>query len=88
MEDSAEKWLKTKQSEDEDTSVCKPDDIVGNWKILALLGKGGSAEVYRVEHVVSKQIGALKLLSRQEETSRKRFIQERDLLQAQKIRRG
>lgn len=85
MEDSMEKWLKTKQQSVDSLSICKPGDIVGNWKILALLGKGGSAEVYRVEHVVSKQIGALKLLSRRDETSRKRFIQERDLLQAQKI---
>lgn len=85
MEDSMEKWLKTKQQSVDSMSICNPGDIVGDWKILALLGKGGSAEVYRVEHVVSKQIGALKLLSRQEETSRKRFIQERDLLQAQKI---
>ena len=85
MEDSMEKWLKTKQQSVDSMSICNPGDIVGDWKILALLGKGGSAEVYRVEHVVSKQIGALKLLSRQDETSRKRFIQERDLLQAQKI---
>ena len=85
MEDSVEKWLNTRRSEDEDASVCKPDDIVGNWKILALLGKGGSAEVYRVEHVRSKQIGALKLLCRQEEISRKRFVQERDLLRKQGV---
>ena len=85
MEDSMEKWLKTKQQSVDSMSICKPGDIVGDWKVLALLGKGGSAEVYRVEHVVSKQTAALKLLARQEETSRKRFIQERDLLQAQKI---
>lgn len=85
MEDSMEKWLKTKQQSIDSMSVCKPGDVVGKWKILALLGKGGSAEVYRVEHVESKQIGALKLLCRQEETSRNRFIQERKLLCEQKI---
>lgn len=85
MEDSLEKWLKAKQSTGNDISACKPGDVVGNWKVLALLGKGGSAEVYRVEHVESKKIGALKLLCRQEETSRKRFIQECDLLREQKI---
>ena len=69
MEDSMEKWLKTKQQSIDSMSVCKPGDVVGKWKILALLGKGSSAEVYRVEHVESKQIGALKLLCRQEETS-------------------
>ena len=85
MEDSMEKWLKTKQQSVDSMSVCKPGDIVGNWKILALLGKGGSAEVYRVEHIGNKKIGALKLLCRQEETSRKRFIQECDLLREQNI---
>ena len=85
MEDSLEKWLKAKQSTGNNISACKPGDIVGNWKILASLGKGGSAEVYRVEHVESKKIGALKLLCRQEETSRKRFIQECDLLRMQNI---
>ena len=85
MEDSVWKWLKTKQKAIDSMSVCKPGDVVGKWKILALLGKGGSAEVYRVEHVESKQIGALKLLCRQEETSRNRFIQECELLREQKI---
>lgn len=85
MEDSMENWLKTKQQSVDSMSVCKPGDVVGDWKILALLGRGGSAEVYRVEHVENKKIGALKLLCRKEETSRKRFIQECDLLREQKI---
>lgn len=84
MDNSLEKWLDAKQPI-VDASACKIGDVVCDWKILALLGKGGSAEVYRVEHVVSKQIGALKLLCRQEETSRKRFDQECDLLRKQKI---
>ena len=83
MDNSLEKWLETKQPI-KDASACKIGDVVGDWKILALLGKGGSAEVYRVEHVASKQIGALKLLCRQEETSRKRFDQECYLLRKQK----
>ncbi|MBR4258424.1 MAG: serine/threonine protein kinase [Kiritimatiellae bacterium] len=85
MEDSMEKWLKTKQQSIDSMSVCKPGDIVGNWKILALLGRGGSAEVYRVEHVESKKIGALKLLCRREETSRNRFVRECELLREQNI---
>ena len=85
MEDSMEKWLKTRQESIDSMSICKPGDIVGDWKVLALLGKGGSAEVYRVEHVESKSIGALKLLCRQEESSRKRFIQECNLLRMQNI---
>lgn len=85
MEDSLEKWLMTRQQIGDSMSVYRPGDVVGDWKILALLGRGGSAEVYRVEHVVSKKIGALKLLCRQEETSRKRFVQECDLLRKQKI---
>lgn len=85
MNNSLEKWLEAKQPTEDNTNACKIDEVVGDWKILALLGKGGSAEVYRVEHVASKQIGALKLLCRQEETSRKRFDQECDLLRKQRI---
>lgn len=35
-------------------------DAVGKWKVLALVGKGGNGEVYRVQHIESGEIGALK----------------------------
>lgn len=85
MEDSLEEWLKAKSPAEDSMAACKTGDVVGDWKILALLGKGGSAEVYRAEHVRSHQIGALKLLCRQEGNSRKRFLQECDLLRMQQL---
>ena len=32
---------------------------VGDWKTLAFLGRGGSAEVFRAENVVTGIVGAL-----------------------------
>ena len=53
---------------------------VGAWKVLAFLGRGGSAEVYRAENVVTGIVGALKVLFRSDNRSRERFRRETRLL--------
>lgn len=53
---------------------------VGSWRVLALLGKGGNGEVYRVEHVKSGEIGALKATSSANRDLRKRFDIEQTVL--------
>lgn len=70
--------------------VCDGDDAVaigttlGNWRIAAFLGRGGSGAVYRVADVRAPQLvenaAALKILRRDDEPSRKRFAAERQLL--------
>lgn len=40
--------------------LLKDNVTIGNWQILALVGKGGNGEVYRVRHIKSGAIGALK----------------------------
>ena len=49
---------------------------VGDWTIRAFLGRGGSAEVFRAENVVTGIIGALKVLYRTDDRSRERFRRE------------
>lgn len=57
-------------------------DIVGVWKIRAKVGAGGFGNVYRVEHIKSGAIAALKILSKFDEESRSRFELETEILQA------
>ncbi|MBQ6338959.1 MAG: serine/threonine protein kinase [Kiritimatiellae bacterium] len=53
---------------------------IGDWKAHAFLGRGGSAEVYRAENVVTGIVGALKVLCRTDGRSRERFRRETHLL--------
>ena len=54
--------------------------ILSGWRIVAFLGRGGSAEVYRVVHLSLPLQGALKLLIRNEASHIERFKRETLLL--------
>ena len=54
--------------------------MVGDWKILAFLGRGGSGEVYRAENILLGTIGALKVLVRGDAKAKDRFRLEARLL--------
>lgn len=49
---------------------------IGDWKILAFLGRGGSSEVYRAENTVTGLVAALKILYRSDDSARERFRRE------------
>ena len=55
--------------------------LLGEWRITAFLGKGGSAEVYQVENVRTGALAAAKILMKDEESARKRFGGEVEFLQ-------
>ena len=57
-----------------------PGAMVGDWKILAFLGRGGSGEVYRAENTLLGSVGALKVLVREDAKSKGRFRLEARLL--------
>jgi len=98
LKDSAEKFLA--QHADPDGPHVLPDgQRVGDWRIAAFLGRGGSGEVYRVveerrtEDTLPRQAGdgkarpldaqhvaALKVLARDTDTARMRFVREASLL--------
>ena len=54
--------------------------ILSGWRIVAFLGRGGSAEVYRVVHLSLPLQGALKILIRNEVSHIERFKHETELL--------
>lgn len=56
--------------------------VVGDWRVTAFLGRGGSGEVYRVEsdQAASPLAAALKVLANDSEIARARFVREVDLL--------
>ena len=54
--------------------------ILSGWRIVSFLGRGGSAEVYRVVHLSLPLQGALKLLIRSEASHIERFKRETLLL--------
>ena len=58
----------------------KESDRIGDWNVLAFLGRGGSAEVYRAENLVTGISGAAKVLYRSDDKARARFKREAQLL--------
>lgn len=69
-------------TDDSDSLTLKDGDIVADWRIRALIGSGGFGNVYRVEHMRSGAIAALKMLTKFDEESKKRFELETEILQA------
>jgi serine/threonine protein kinase len=56
----------------------QPEDTIGTYRIVAKLGGGGMGEVFQVEHLVTRRVEALKVLSGQDATpeQRHRFLRE------------
>lgn len=54
--------------------------VLGEWRITAFLGKGGSAEVYQVENVRTGVLAAAKILMRDDTVARERFRREAEIL--------
>ena len=84
--DSLERYL-DQQPGQANPMTLKEGEVVGSWRIRALIGRGGSSEVYRVEHVANGSFAALKLLlpatdAGTEERRLRRFRQEAELLSA------
>jgi eukaryotic-like serine/threonine-protein kinase len=42
--------------------AIEPGDIVGDYRVIGLAGCGGMGAVYRIEHVITRRIEAMKLL--------------------------
>ena len=61
-------------------AVFASGTIISHWRIVAFLGRGGSAEVYRAVHVALGMSAAVKVLVRDEPRARERFMREAKLL--------
>lgn len=76
----------------EQASVCEPRHLpegvcLGTWQVRELLGRGGSAEVYRVVNRVTTQVAAAKILTKSDAPSRRRFEEEIRFLSANSLPR-
>ncbi len=56
----------------------KPGSVVGDYTVIGTVGSGGMGAVYKVQHVITKRIEALKLLAsgRTDPEQEQRFIRE------------
>lgn len=56
----------------------QPEDTIGTYRIVGKLGGGGMGEVFQAEHLITKRVEALKVLSGQDATpeQRQRFLRE------------
>ena len=54
----------------------RPGEIIGVYRILSLIGKGGAGEVFKVEHTLTKRIEAIKALSADHSQEAQRFLRE------------
>ncbi len=70
------------------TPILADGTVVAGWRVTAFLGRGGSGEVYRVAANLGRdgspsrppQVAALKILARDTDTARARFLRETALL--------
>lgn len=75
-----EEWLKDRPVDNPVQGRFAQGETVGEWRIEAYLGKGCSAEVYRVVNVRTGREGALKLLVSEDPRIRERFVVEKDTI--------
>lgn len=54
--------------------------MLGDWRVEAFLGRGGSGEVYRVVNSITRAPAAAKVLTRDDAAAKKRFQDEIDFL--------
>src|SRR5258705_3785238 len=65
-------------SQDQQVVSFQAGEIVGDYKIVSLIGSGGAGQVFKVEHVITSRIEAIKILSGSPDTREQaqRFLRE------------
>ena len=80
MADNFEVWLAGREKEVlEDDGRRLPGTVVGDYRIVALLGRGGFADVYRASGNNGETV-AVKILHKIDDKSRARFVRESEIL--------
>ena len=77
---SVEQWLGARTVDGQVPGRLAPGRVVGEWKVVAFVGAGLSAEVYRVRNVQYGHDGALKLLVDGSRGLKERFASEAEAL--------
>lgn len=73
-------WLRTRQKEEKIEPSLSDSDVVGDYEIVGMIGRGGSGEVYSARHRVLGTSVAIKLLFKDSKNTRDRFINEVKIL--------
>ena len=80
MGDDFDNWLAEREKEaPPGGDGLPPGTIIGDYKIVALLGRGGFAEVYRADGPNGEAV-AIKILHKLDDKSRARFARESEIL--------
>ena len=80
MEDDFDKWLAGRKRDISVNSMgLAPGTCVGDYRIVALLGRGGFADVYRARGKNGEGV-AIKVLRKLDDKSRTRFVRESEIL--------
>ena len=80
MNDDFENWLAGREGEiPADDGELFPGTVVGGYRIIARLGRGGFADVYRAEGENGDAV-AIKILYKLDDKSRARFVRESEIL--------
>ena len=84
--DLLESFLETHEPIKPDSSFS-PGDTLGDWRLTAYIGKGGSGEVYRAESVASNAVAAVKVYiprtgenKARDASAKERFVREAKFL--------
>ncbi|MCR5413536.1 MAG: serine/threonine protein kinase [Kiritimatiellae bacterium] len=86
MECDFDRWLDgRKEDESADDGELRPGTAIGDWSVVARLGRGGFADVYKARSA-SGGFAAVKMLHRLDGKSRARFARESGILSSVKHR--
>ena len=83
---AVEKWLSARRPDASRCGKLAPGAKMGEWRVVAFLGRGLSAEVYRVVNLRFGQEGALKLLADGTRGLKERFLAEADAIRFLSLR--
>ena len=64
----------------EDPHLFDVGKRIGDWRLTAFIGRGGSGEVYRAQHTELAVTAAIKILSRDDKPAKDRFRREAQIL--------
>ncbi len=86
MQDDFDKWLSEREDDvSADDGRLLQGTVIGDYRVVALLGRGGFADVYKAKGS-DGSIVAIKMLHRLDEKSRARFVRESEILSRVKHR--
>ena len=78
MSDNFDEWLSGREPDTQDDGTLSPGTVVGSASVVAMLGSGGFADVYRARTVKGRHV-AVKVLHRLDDKSRRRFEREAEI---------